>query len=284
MQRPTRYVDHLCCVRGRNLTDDEDNSPASAWYFQLSIPQPGLDGSDRSEECPQQWSSIYTSEQVRATRNPDWASFIWEASSAKQAALLREVSTIQICVYANKQPPSHANRPTPGHVPYRHNKGIVPAPATAHALASSSQQICTPTPGTVSQQLPTEHQKADGTDSDSPDTSHSQTRAFTAEVNLNDLVAVQGTLAALDVCLPQNTLVLELKEGFCLFPSLELQSDSLQLAADSQQATSTAPMADQGTPLAEPGQVILGQQNLCSHLCVSCLAVVHLKALLSWHL
>ena len=263
MQRPTRYVDHLCCVRGRNLTDDEGSSAASAWYFQLSIPQPGSDSSDPDRSQP--WSSIYTSEQVQATRNPDWASFIWEASSVKQAALLREVSTVQICVYASTQQPSHANRPTPGHVPYRHNKGIVPAPASLDAIASLSQQISRPAPGTVSQQVPAERQKAGSTDSDLPDALQPQIPAFTAEVNLNDLVAVQGTLAALDVCLPENTLVLELKEGVCLFPSLESQSDSLQTAADSQQATTPAPMSDQGTLLAEPGQVMCVRHGLCNH-------------------
>ena len=254
MQRPARYLDHLCCVRGRNLGGVEGGLPTDAWYFQLSIQAPAgelLDGAS-----PGQWNVIYTSEQVQATCNPDWASFAWDFSSVKEAALLQEVSNIQLCVYANTQQPSQSDRPTPGRVPFRHNRGVLPAPD-----GHSAQRLHVTTPATSKQSV--QHQGSVGTDLHDSDKQQQQMLACTAEVNLNDLVAIQGTLAALDVCLPPNTLVLELKEGFCLFPSLQLQSDSLQLAADSQQATSVAPLADEpNLPMHEAGQVFLRQFNV----------------------
>lgn len=244
MQRPKRYLDHISCIRGRNLADVE-GSPANAWYFQVAVQGPS-EGTPRSN----QWTTVYTSEQVQATRNPDWAAFAWDTSSSKEAALLREVSSIQISVYAYAQQVSEAIRPTPGHVPFRHNKGVVPPPIV---IDTSAQQ----SPAASATSASANSLSTINADSHSLHMPHQCERkaTFTAEVNLDDLIAIQGTLAALDVCLPPNTLILDLKEGFCLFPSLELQLESLQVASDSQLGTAAAPQADQSLPAQEPGQV-----------------------------
>lgn len=193
---------------------------------------------------------IYTSEQVQATRNPDWAALAWDASSRQQAALLQEVSTIRISVYTHTQQPSQKFRPAPGHVLFRHNRGVVPPPGQHDNSAQhldGAAAYCLLAPSCSASQL--------STSSAVIDRKHQHEPAFSAEVDLNDLIVIQGTLAALDVCLPPNTLVLDLKEGFCVFPSLELQSDSVQSAAESQPAMSAAPPTDRGPIPPEPGEV-----------------------------
>lgn len=65
---------------------------------------------------------------------------------------------------------------------------------------------------------------------------------LTAEVNLDELNVFHQDLAALDVCLPPNTLVLELTEGLCLFPSLDLAGESSDLAPLADTATANTPL------------------------------------------
>lgn len=64
---------------------------------------------------------------------------------------------------------------------------------------------------------------------------------MTAEINLNELHVFHPDLAALNVCLPPNTLVLELTEGWCLFPSLDVASASGDQAQHANHATANAP-------------------------------------------
>lgn len=65
---------------------------------------------------------------------------------------------------------------------------------------------------------------------------------LTAEVNLDELNIFHQDLAALDVCLPPNTLVLELTEGVCLFPSLDLAGASSDLPHLADTATANMPL------------------------------------------
>ncbi|DBA86391.1 TPA: hypothetical protein ACH3X2_005616 [Trebouxia sp. C0005] len=65
---------------------------------------------------------------------------------------------------------------------------------------------------------------------------------LTAEVNLDELNIFHQNLAALDVCLPPNTLVLELTEGLCLFPALDQAGASSDLAPLADTATANTPL------------------------------------------
>lgn len=65
---------------------------------------------------------------------------------------------------------------------------------------------------------------------------------LTAEVNLDELNVFHQDLTGLDVCLPPNTLVLELTEGLCLFPSLDLAGESSDLAPLADTATANMPL------------------------------------------
>jgi len=65
---------------------------------------------------------------------------------------------------------------------------------------------------------------------------------LTAEVNLDELNVFHQDLAALDVCLPPNTLVLELTEGLCLFPSLDLAGASSDMCPLADTATASTPL------------------------------------------
>jgi len=65
---------------------------------------------------------------------------------------------------------------------------------------------------------------------------------LTAEVNLDELNVFHQDLASLDVCLPPNTLVLELTEGLCLFPSLDLAGTSSDLAPLADTAAANMPL------------------------------------------
>ena len=64
---------------------------------------------------------------------------------------------------------------------------------------------------------------------------------MTAEINLNELHNFHQDLAALNVCLPPNTLVLELTEGLCLFPSLDVASAAGDQAQHANHATASMP-------------------------------------------
>lgn len=75
---------------------------------------------------------------------------------------------------------------------------------------------------------------------------------LTAEVNLDELHVFHQDLAALDVCLPPNTLVLELAEGLCLFPSLDLGSASSDLAPLADTATASLPLVPGSLPAVHP--------------------------------
>ena len=70
---------------------------------------------------------------------------------------------------------------------------------------------------------------------------------LTAEVNLDELNVFHQNLAALDICLPPNTLVLELTEGLCLFPSLDLAGASSDLAPLADTATANTPSLPGGS-------------------------------------
>ena len=70
---------------------------------------------------------------------------------------------------------------------------------------------------------------------------------LTAEVNLDELNVFHQNLAALDVCLPPNTLVLELTEGLCLFPSLDLAGASSDLAPLADTATANTRLLPGGS-------------------------------------
>lgn len=267
-QRPARFLEHLCGVRGRNLVG-EGTFRVSSWSFQLAVQR----SPTQASETTLGWHIVYTSEQVEANCNPDWAPFVWDAASARDLELLRTTTKIHVQVYAHS-PALHCNpkRSIPGHVPYRHNQGMVSAPeafntsvvlnkARSANLVGSGQQHVTAAPahqtaGDASETGSQDSSERDASGSSLQSDSHT-TVTLTAQVSLNDLVAFQGSLATLDVCLPPNTLVLDLKEGFCLFPSLDIQADTLDQTVEASLPTSAAQQTYNSIPAEEPSQVKL---------------------------
>lgn len=65
---------------------------------------------------------------------------------------------------------------------------------------------------------------------------------LSADINLDELDTFQEDLTALNVYLPPNTLVLELTDGLCLFPSLNLGSTSSDSAAVADRAAASLPV------------------------------------------
>lgn len=77
---------------------------------------------------------------------------------------------------------------------------------------------------------------------------------LSAEVNLDELHAIQDDLPALDVCLPPNTLILELTDGLCLFPSLSLCNASSDSAALADKAAASVPVVPGASALLDQAE------------------------------
>lgn len=203
---------------------------------------------------------------MQGTCNPDWGPVSWP-DDVIQCLRSPGLLTIQVYVYNYNHAP--ARRPTPGH--------IVPQQfANAQRTASHFADIAIQSPSKISsadQSSSGGKSSSDGTEhhhqaselhntdvqatSDHPPLAASRTLILSAEVNLDELHVFQDDLPALDVCLPPNTLVLELTDGMCLFPALDVHNASSDLG----------PLADKATASVStiPGPERLQHQRLTGH-------------------
>ncbi|KAL3144730.1 hypothetical protein ABBQ38_001851 [Trebouxia sp. C0009 RCD-2024] len=150
--------------------------------------------------------------QVQGTCNPDWAPISWSDDASQH---LRTQCVISIHVYAYCLPGTAHERPAPGHILPRQ-------PADKQEAANHIA---------VQQEPPRQPFSTDESAASSQVSTAVRTALIlSAEVNLDELHPFQDDLAALDVCLPPNTLVLELSDGLCLFPSLTASSDLSHLS------------------------------------------------------
>ena len=207
--------------------------------------------------------------QVEGTCNPDWGPISWPDELAQE---LSSSSSIAICVYAHADPNAWNKRPVPGHIASQ--SVAIQQNAASHntSFRESGYQI-TPlatvepphqSPAAIDHTLFTAAPVTDGDSSDSgtehewerqtlsahdtdllhagPDSPATSDLLISAEVDLDKLHVFQDDLAALDVYLPPNTLILELADGLCLFPLLNLGGESPDLASAADSATVSLPV------------------------------------------
>ena len=201
---------------------------------------------------------------MQGTCNPDWGPINWPDDVIQ---CLRSPGLLTIHVYVYNRDRAPARRPAPGHI-VPHQSAIAqrtashladPAMPSPSQMSSADQSFI----GGESSSDGTEHQASElhNTDmqatSDHPPLAASRTLILSAEVNLDELHVFQDDLPALDVCLPPNTLVLELTDGMCLFPSLDVHNASSDLS----------PLADKATASVStiPGPERLQHQRLTGH-------------------
>ena len=157
--------------------------------------------------------------------------------------------TVQVYVYNLHSAP--ARRPTPGHIVPRQSalaqtsanhltQTQFPGPAlsanqSVHGGDSSSDEA------EQHQQALELHEAPVHAASGHPPLVAGRALILSAEVNLDELHIFQNDLPALDVCLPPNTLVLELTDGLCLFPSLALHNASSDVAPLADKAAASVP-------------------------------------------
>ena len=91
-----------------------------------------------------------------------------------------------------------------------------------------------------------------------------RTLTLTAEFNLDELHVFHQELASLNVSLPPNTLIVELAEGLCLFPSLNLTSTSSDLAPPSDTATASTPVLPGSLAAPQTAADTVGASSLLS--------------------
>lgn len=205
--------------------------------------------------------------QVQGTCNPDWAPVTWSDDASQH---LRTPCLIIIHVYAYCIPDTADERPAPGHILPRQPADKQKA---ANHMAVQQEVPRQPLPTAdpaASSRVSTGDETAG--DDDSCDSAHQpwhqhtgptetlpppaarQALILSAEVILDELHLFQDDLAAVDVCLPPNTLVLELTDGLCLFPSLTLSHASSDLSHLSDKAAASIHVTP-GSP-AWPGQAM----------------------------
>lgn len=187
---------------------------------------------------------------MQGTCNPDWGPITWP-DDVIQRLRSPGVLTIQVYVYNHDHDP--ATRPTPGHI-------VPQQPAVAQRTAGHFADAATQCPSHVSsagQSSSGGEGSSDGAEhyhqaselpkadvqatSDLPPAAAKKALILSAEVNLDELQVFQDDLPALDVCLPSNTIVLELTDGLCLFPSLALHDASSDLSPLADKAATSVP-------------------------------------------
>ncbi|DBA75736.1 TPA: hypothetical protein ACH3X1_010151 [Trebouxia sp. C0004] len=231
--RPVRLLDHLRSIRGRNLVLSDANLDSTTYTFDLLVNQ--------EPAAPQQaQQKLYASEQVQGTCNPDWGPIDWPDKARGQLCTL---STVTLQVYASHK--THAKRAVPGHVLSYHSSidGARSLAGVDHTQNHASQLEGNLEQAVSISTQPENQQQSANLSQPIPDRS----LILTAEVNLDELNVFHQDLAALDVCLPPNTLVLELTEGLCLFPSLDLAGASSDLAPLADTATAKTPLLPGGS-------------------------------------
>lgn len=270
--RPVRLLHHLRSIRGRNLVLSDANLDSTTYTFDLLVNQ-GPAATQKGQQ------KLYASEQVQGTCNPDWVPIQWPDKARGQ---LRTLSTVTLQVYANHK--TKAKRAVPGHVlSYKSSASVQGTTSVAGAghnqnfvaqvEGKQEQAISNPTRRQCQQQAASQQPASDALDQE-PQSSQPNAQQLsqlntdhhfvpatrqdsfirslilTAEVNLDELNILQQDLVALDVCLPPNTLVLELTEGLCLFPSLDLASSSSDVGLLADTATANTPLLP-GSSLAQ---------------------------------
>ena len=190
--------------------------------------------------------------QVQGTCNPDWGPISWPDDVVQR---LRSPGLLTVQVYVYNAP---ARRPTPGHIIPRQS-------AIAQTTANHFNQTQLPcqanqsgSDGAEQHQQASEPQKAYvQVASGDPPLLARRALVLSAEVNLDELHVFQNDLPGLDVCLPPNTLVLDLTDGLSMFPSLALHSAS----------SDTAPLADKAAASVPttPGAAALQNQSVSEH-------------------
>lgn len=217
---------------------------------------------------------------MQGTCNPDWRPIVWPD---KTQSKLRTLNIVNVQVYANTHHQGQSQRPTPGYITLQHSTALPASVTDSIAVApdQDGQQHFQPRQNQHAEDLPNgyhtdeqqsqvqskdvspnkpasvEHQP-DPDDPDgfkqvadveqAPPGMSGQSLIMTAEVNLDELHVFHQDLTALDVCLPPNTLVFELTEGLCLFPSLNLGSGASDLAPLADEATASVPTIPSGVP------------------------------------
>ena len=202
--------------------------------------------------------------QVQGTCNPDWGPVNWPENVAQR---LRTPGLLTVQVYMYNLDNAPARRPAPGHIVPRQS-------ASAQTTARHFSQTQIPTQASIANQSVSDgdsssdaaeqHQQAlELLEADAhapsglPPLPAKRALVLSAEVNLDELHVFQNDLPALDVCLPPNTLVLELTDGLCLFPSLALHNQSLDLAPLADKAAASVPTM--------PGAAALQKQSVTEH-------------------
>ena len=202
--------------------------------------------------------------QVQGTCNPDWGPINWPDSIAQR---LRTPGLLTVQVYVYNLAKAPARRPAPGYIVPRQS-------ATARTTASQFTQTQIPSQASIANQSVSDgDSSSDGAEqhqqalelleadahaaSGHPPLLARRALVLSAEVDLDELHVFQNDLPALVVCLPPNTLVLELTDGLCLFPSLALHNPSSDLAPLADKAAASVPTM--------PGAAALQDQSVTEH-------------------
>ena len=237
------------------------------------------------DKCEQAQQKLYTSEQVmysaqkaqskhtvrqihllqvQGTCNPDWGPITWPDDIVQH---LRSPGLLTVQVYVYNLENAPAMRPAPGHIVPRQS-------ASTKTNASHFTQTQLPNQSSLTHQsVSAEDSSSDGAEPHQQASEPLQayvhtvsehlplhtksTLILSAEVNLDELHVFHHDLPALDVCLPPNTLVLELTDGLGLFPSLAPDSASSDMASSADKAAASIPTL--------PGAAALQMQSITDH-------------------
>lgn len=183
---------------------------------------------------------------MQGTCNPDWGPISWP-DDVIQCLRSPGLLTIQVYVYNHDHAP--AKRPTPGHIVSRQSAiashfadSVIQFPSQILSADQSLSDGEGSSDGAEQHHQASELLKPDvQAASDDPPLPATRTLILSAEVNLDELHVSQDDLSALDVCPPHNTLVLELTDGLCLFPSLALHNASSDLGPLADKAAASVP-------------------------------------------
>lgn len=205
--------------------------------------------------------------QVQGTRNPDWGPISWPDDAIQH---LRTPGLLTVCVYACEVHSAAHKRPTPGHIlprqPADQQKSVShstvqqqpsgrPCPTDAPSATTQASSVNEAGSNRYSSDSADQQWHQQDTPTESlPPPAAGKALILSAEVNLDELHPFQYDLAALDVCLPPNTLVLELADGPCLIPALTLPNASSDLPPLAEKASASIPVLP-GSP-ARPDQAM----------------------------